>query len=147
MREDTAAWDVMIDSNDSKIDGAVARPVLDAGCMAELRALDPEGKAQLVKRVLAAYLSSLAKHADQLREARADRAWEQVSRIAHTLKSSSASVGALALSALCADIEGLLRAGDQAGALPLLERFHTEMAHVDVAVTQALRQLEMAAAP
>ena len=136
---------VMVDLNNSRIEGEAAKPVLDAACMAELRALDPDGKAQLVKRVLATYQASLAKLVDQLRVARGDGAWDQVSRVAHTLKSSSASIGALALSGLCADIERLLRAGDSAAAIPLIDQFHAEVLRVDAAVGQTLRHLEAAA--
>jgi histidine phosphotransfer protein HptB len=145
MGEDTATQDVMVDLNNSEIEGAATRPVLDAACMAELRALDPDGKAQLVKRVLATYQASLVKLVEQLRQGRADGAWDQVSRVAHTLKSSSASIGALALSTLCADIERHLRAGDSAAAAALLEGFHGEVARVQVAVGQALTQMEAAA--
>jgi HPt (histidine-containing phosphotransfer) domain-containing protein len=135
----------MVELNNTGIDGAATRPVLDAACMAELRALDPDGKAQLVKRVLATYQLSLARLVDQLRSARADGAWDQVSRVAHTLKSSSASIGALALSGLCADIERLLRAGDNVSVVPLLELFHAEVQRVDAAVGQTLQHLEAAA--
>ena len=135
----------MVDLNKSGVEGAAATPVLDAACMAELRALDPDGKAQLVKRVLATYQVSLAKLVDQLRVAQADGAWDQVSRVAHTLKSSSASIGALALSTLCADIERLLRAGDSAAAGALLDAFHAEVRRVDAAVGQTLKHLEAAA--
>jgi HPt (histidine-containing phosphotransfer) domain-containing protein len=145
MVEDTATQDVMVDLNNSGIDGAAERPVLDAACMAELQALDPDGKAQLVKRVLAAYQGSLAKLVEQLRQGRADGAWEPVSRVAHTLKSSSASIGALAFSAVCGDIERHLRAGETAAADALIDRFHAEAAHVEIAVAQALRQFETAA--
>ena len=113
MVEDTVTRGTMGDLNNSEIEGTAAPQVLDAACMAELRGLDPDGKAQLVKRVLATYQASLAKLVGQLREARADGTWDQVSRVAHTLKSSSASIGALALSTLCAEIERLLRAGRQ----------------------------------
>jgi len=135
----------MVDLNNSGIEGTATKPVLDAACMAELRALDPDGKAQLVKRVLATYQASLAKLVAQLQLARGEGAWDQVSRVAHTLKSSSASIGALALSSLCADIERLLRAGDSAAALPLIDQFQAEVLRVDGAVRQALQHLEAAA--
>jgi HPt (histidine-containing phosphotransfer) domain-containing protein len=99
-----------------------------------LRSLDPDGQAQLVKRVLATYQTSLVRLVDQLRQARAEAGWEQVSRVAHTLKSSSASIGALAFAGVCADIERLLRAGDRDGAAPLLDRFDVEASLVAVAV-------------
>ena len=145
MVEDAATQDVMVDLNNSEIEGQVAPMVLDAGCMAELRALDPDGTAQLVKRVLVTYQASLAKLVAQLRQAHAEGAWDQVSRVAHTLKSSSASIGALSFSALCADIERLLRAGDTAGADALLGRFHATVAEVERAVAHAIGQLEAAA--
>src|ERR1700744_717353 len=140
----------MVDLKNSGIEGTATKPVLDAACMAELRALDPDGKAQLVKahlvkRVLATYQASLAKLVAQLQLARGEGAWDQVSRVAHTLKSSSASIGALALSALCAEIERLLRAGDSNGALPLIDQFQAEVQRVDGAVRQTLQQLEAAA--
>ena len=135
----------MVDLNNSGIESAAARPVLDAACMAELRALDPDGRAQLVKRVLATYQASLTKLVAQLQLARAEGAWDQVSRVAHTLKSSSASIGALALSSLCADIERLLRAGDSVPALPLIDQFQAEVQRVEGAVRQTLQQLEAAA--
>ena len=63
----TKTQGAMVDLNNSGIEGAATKPVLDAACMAELRALDPDGKAQLVKRVLATYQASLAKLVEQLR--------------------------------------------------------------------------------
>jgi HPt (histidine-containing phosphotransfer) domain-containing protein len=135
----------MVELNNPGIEAAAAKPVLDAACMAELRALDPDGKAHLVKRVLATYQASLAKLVDQLRVAHADGAWDQVSRVAHTLKSSSGSIGALSLASQCADIERLLRAGDSVSASALLDQFHAEVQRVDGAVGQTLQHLEAAA--
>jgi HPt (histidine-containing phosphotransfer) domain-containing protein len=142
MVEDTATQDVMVDSNNSGSHGNAGAPVLDAAAMAELRALDPDGKAQLVKRVLVTYQGSLTRLVDQMAQARSANAWDQVSRVAHTLKSSSASIGALGLSAVCADIERLLRSGDNAGAALLLDRFLAEVGGVEVAVRTTLAQLE-----
>ena len=133
--------DVMVESNNVEIEGTTARPVLDAVCMAELRALDPSGKAQLVRRVLVAYRTSIVKLLEQMRIARGADMWDDVSRVAHTLKSSSASIGALALSTLCSDIERLLRAGDHAAAAPLVDRFHAEATRVDDAVAAALDEI------
>jgi histidine phosphotransfer protein HptB len=83
--------------------------VLDADCVMRLRELDPDGQGGLVARVIRTYAMSLAKLLEQLAQARAAGDAVALRHVAHTLKSSSASVGALALSALCADIERRLR--------------------------------------
>lgn len=85
--------------------------VLDAEALARLRDLDPSGNAGLVPRVLATYTQSLQRLLGQLRAARQDADVQGQHHVVHTLKSSSASVGALKLSALCADIERQLRDG------------------------------------
>ena len=91
--------------------GPFAAGVLDAQALARLQELDPEGKAGLVKRVLETYTRSLASLLAQLATARAAADAQGQRHVAHTLKSSSASVGALKLSELCADIERRLREG------------------------------------
>ena len=83
--------------------------LLDADALDRLRALDPEGRAGLLPRVLATYTASLQRLLEQLRVARASADLQGQRHVAHTLKSSSASVGAMKLSALCADIERRLR--------------------------------------
>jgi HPt (histidine-containing phosphotransfer) domain-containing protein len=142
MVEDTQSQDVMVDIKNTEIDGA-AGPVLDAASLGELRALDPDGKAQLLQRVLATYQTSLVRLVDQLRQARGEAAWEQVSRVAHTLKSSSASIGALAFAGVCADIERVLRAGEADALAPLLDRFGIEAGRVEIAVRRELAALDV----
>jgi hypothetical protein len=88
---------------------------LDAAALARLRELDPDGRHGVVLRVLAAFETSLGRMLGQLRTELDAGDPAVVAGIAHTLKSSSASVGALALSASCAEIERRLRekaAGD-----------------------------------
>ena len=89
--------------------------VLDAQALARLQELDPGGKAGLLARVLATYIQSLQRLLEQWRSARAGADAQGLRHVAHTLKSSSASVGALKLSALCADIERRLREGATQG--------------------------------
>ncbi len=90
--------------------GTPAAP-LDEAALARLRELDPDGGRGVVNRVLAAYETSLNRLLGQLRNETCAGDPALVAGIAHTLKSSSASVGALALAAGCADIERRLRAG------------------------------------
>ena len=85
--------------------------LLDATALARLRELDPGGRAGLLNRVLQTYTQSLERMLAQWRAARSADDVSVMRHIAHTLKSSSASVGALSLSTLCAEVEARLRDG------------------------------------
>lgn len=82
---------------------------LDVASVQRLRELDPGGAHGLLERVLDTFVASLVRHVDELRAARADGDLAAMRHVAHTLKSSSASVGALELSRWCADVERALR--------------------------------------
>ena len=85
--------------------------VLDAAALETLRSLDPTGASKLLDRVLAAFETSTARLLPQLRQARLQADAETVKQVAHTLRSSSASLGAMKLSRLCAEIEAMIRDG------------------------------------
>ena len=80
--------------------------------MARLRELDPDGKNGVVTKVLGAFETSLARMLGQLQAQLPNPQAAVVSAVAHTLKSSAASVGALQLSRTCAEVESLIRAGE-----------------------------------
>lgn len=82
---------------------------LDAQALERLRELDPRGENKLVERVLHAFESSVARLLPQLEAARTDGDRAGMRHVAHTLKSSSASIGALALSKHCATVETMIR--------------------------------------
>ncbi len=82
---------------------------LDASALAGLRELDPQGRSGLLERVVKAFQESLARLAPQLLSAMAAGDTKVVRHVAHTLKSSAASIGALRLSALCAELEAAVR--------------------------------------
>ena len=106
---------------------AVAAVRLDEPALARLRELDPGGRNGVVMRVLAAFETSLARMLTQLQAERtavravgladghADGHAAVVAGVAHMLKSSSASVGALELAKACTEIELKLRHGDASG--------------------------------
>ena len=100
---------------------AMLTSVLDAESLERLRELDPQGANGLLPRVLRAFDTSLARLLGQLEEARARDDAAAMRHVAHTLKSSSASVGALELSRICADIERRLREPDPGELQPLLD--------------------------
>jgi HPt (histidine-containing phosphotransfer) domain-containing protein len=112
-------------------------PVLDEEALQRLRELDPSGQNHLLERVLRAFEGSLLRLAPQLREARQRDDTQGIRHVVHTLKSSAASVGALRLSRLCAEIESLVRQEAPAGLPALLD----DVDHEFDVVLQALQPL------
>ncbi|MEO5735096.1 MAG: Hpt domain-containing protein [Rubrivivax sp.] len=88
---------------------ATAPLALDAAALGRLRELDPSGKRGVVRLILSAYETSLRRARTELSAQVGDADPKILFLIAHTLKSSSASVGALDLSAVCAEIEAALQ--------------------------------------
>lgn len=83
--------------------------VLDPVALARLRELDPTGENKLLERVLKAFQTAAARLMPQLEAARAANDRTTVRLVAHTLKSSSASIGAVTLSQLCSELEATIR--------------------------------------
>ena len=84
----------------------------DPVALDRLRELDPDGRHGVLQRVLTAFETSLARMLVQLAAERVGGNAGVVASVAHTLKSSSASVGATLLSQTCADVERRLRTGE-----------------------------------
>ena len=112
--------------------------VLDADALARLQDLDPSGKSGLLPRVLNTYVLSLERQLGALHSARLNADAHGQRHVAHTLKSSSASVGALKLSALCADIESKLREGQVDGLEAQLDALTLEAARILAALRETL---------
>ena len=108
--------------------------VLDETALQRLRDLDPAGKNHLLERVLRAFESSVARLGAQLVDARQRNDMQSVRHAVHTLKSSSASIGAMRLSRLCAEIEAAVRQEAVAGLPALLDDVDRELAVVLQAV-------------
>jgi HPt (histidine-containing phosphotransfer) domain-containing protein len=117
---------------------SVPPPVLDEEALQRLRELDPSGQNHLLERVLRAFESSVLRLAPQLRDARQRGDMAAIRHVAHTLKSSSASVGALRLSRLCAEIEVAVRQEAVTGLPALLDDVDQEF-NVVLQAVQPLR--------
>lgn len=111
---------------------------LDPAALARLAELDPKGDNQLVRRVLNAFVTSAARLMPQFEAACLGPDLSAVRYVAHTLKSSSASIGALALAATCAEIENQIRAADTAGLAPRLQAMRGQVAAVLVEIDSML---------
>ena len=87
-------------------------PVFDRGVLALLPMIAAGTQPEYADEVIALYLSSTRETLGAIRAAAADGDTKTLTRGVHTMKSSSASVGALALSQVCARDEARLRAGE-----------------------------------
>lgn len=108
--------------------------VLDEASLQRLHELDPQGTNRVVERVLRAFEASLERLLPQSAQALGRGDHEAVRHVVHTLKSSSASVGALELSRCCSEIENRLRAHQLEGLDRLLSGLHAEGERVLAAV-------------
>ncbi len=95
---------------------------LDPVALGRLRELDPDGRHGVLQRVLAAFETSLSRMLVQLAAEREGGNAAVVAGVAHTLKSSSASVGALELARVCAEVEHRLRSGEPGSLAGDIER-------------------------
>jgi HPt (histidine-containing phosphotransfer) domain-containing protein len=89
--------------------GRAAAPAIDASAFSEMRMFKgPNGEARL-KRIIAQFAIEAPALSETIREAYAEGNRDAVWRAAHTLKSSSAMLGAMQLSSRCATIEVVAR--------------------------------------
>ena len=86
-------------------------PILDAKVLVALASQHSGGNA-LLTRVASVFKNEAGKQLESLQRAWATDDIDTAARAAHTLKSSSATLGAMRLSAHCHKLEGALRAGE-----------------------------------
>jgi len=109
--------------------------LLDPQAIQRLRDLDPTGGNKLLERVVAAFAASLERLLPELAHARsAGPDLAVVRHVSHTLKSSSASLGALELSRQCAQIEAMARDAQTQGLEAELDAMLAEIAQVRAAL-------------
>jgi signal transduction histidine kinase/DNA-binding response OmpR family regulator/HPt (histidine-containing phosphotransfer) domain-containing protein len=114
-----------------------ALPVLDPQALDRLRELDPSGQNRLMARVASAFDTSVARLMPQIQEAMQSTDLTVIRHVSHTLKSSSASIGAVKLSKMCAEMESMARQGQSDG---MTERILLLQAEVEV-VRLALQRM------
>ncbi len=112
---------------------------LDEQALARLHELDPDGSHGVVVRVMRVFETSLMRLMAQATDARDRGDAAALGMVAHTLKSSSGSVGALDLAALCAEIERAVRAGEPVDLASRVENLLSEAERALGAVRAMLR--------
>jgi HPt (histidine-containing phosphotransfer) domain-containing protein len=112
--------------------------VLDPVALQHLRDLDPGGSSKLLARIARAFETSLERLMPQLEQAIAGVDFVVIRYVSHTLKSSSASIGAVKLAQLCAQAELMASQAQIDGLLQCLERLEFEVKIVRVALQRVL---------
>lgn len=118
--------------------GSSHGPAIDPATLARLYDLDPGGQAGIVLRVLRTYDGALASALAGIAAASDASDAGTLRLLTHTLKSSSASVGALRLAALCGESEAIAREGWSAELPPLCARLLDEGLRVQAALRHML---------
>ena len=100
----------------------------DPKALADLRQIERGGAPGLVVKVIETYIASARELVDSLTRSLASGNLKELHRAAHTLKSSSANVGAMALSDLAKQLEGAAAAQRTESAQALIERIEAAYA-------------------
>jgi len=95
--------------------------VLDEQALKQIRALRKPGGPDLLKRIVSLYIGNSRVLVDALRAAILGSDAAAVLQAAHSLKSSSANVGAVELTKLCGALEAAAKAGKLGSAWAMLD--------------------------
>lgn len=119
---------------------------VDTEVLAALGVLGQEasGESHLRRRprLIDTFLSATLDRLETLRQSLAQGDSSTLEEVAHTVKGSCASLGALHMSSLCADLEAACRAGDLTRAALLLPQIHAEFVRVRAQLDALVPQRE-----
>jgi CheY-like chemotaxis protein len=120
-------------------------PALDAEAFMALKELSEDEDPAFVLSIIAAFLQDTPVHLNTLQQAVQAADATTLERAAHTLKASSASVGACVMSELCQELQWLGRAGSNTGALALVTQLVSEFERVRQALERESQTLRLPA--
>ena len=112
--------------------------VIDRQVLSQLRELQNDDDPDLLKRVIGLYLVESPKLLGKMKQALQQGSLEETERVAHSLKSSSANVGASELTRLCNDIHVAARTSDMALARQAFASLESEFGRVQAALSSEL---------
>ena len=119
-------------------DEEVRSSSIDRSVLKSLRDLQMEGTPDILERIIPAYLNSSEPLIVQLREALATNDLEVLQNIAHSLKSSSANVGAIKLSQISKELERSCRNNTLENAPDLVSAIESEFIRVKDALNKEI---------
>ena len=104
----------------------IQRAIINRQALENIRALSTDRGEALVQKVIAAYVADTPGHLKSLKSAIAGLDTGNVRKVAHSLKSSSANVGADTLAQMCKEMETLGRTDTTEGAAVILTDMEQE---------------------
>ncbi|HTP94435.1 MAG TPA: Hpt domain-containing protein [Burkholderiales bacterium] len=110
--------------------------IIDPAALDLIRSLQPESGDELVAHLVSIYLEDAAKHVAAIRRAVVGSDAELLRVAAHTLKSSSAQLGARKLSESCKALEIAARGNDLSSGDRLASDLESEFVRVRAALGQ-----------
>jgi HPt (histidine-containing phosphotransfer) domain-containing protein len=116
--------------------GGPSSSPIDAAAMETIQALESNGSPGLVARLIETYLRSSPELIDSMRQAVSSDDAETIERTAHSLKSSSATLGAVELAELCKELEQIGREASTARAAEVFAGLETEFDRVRRALSE-----------
>lgn len=131
---------VQTDTNNEQPAADLPSP-LDAEVLAGLRALQSDDDPDMLRELIDIYITDATSTLQRLRAAVEHNDSESIHRMAHSLKGSSASLGALHLATLCRELELKGRANTNADAPELLQQIEAEFVRVRDALNNERRKL------
>jgi signal transduction histidine kinase/CheY-like chemotaxis protein/HPt (histidine-containing phosphotransfer) domain-containing protein len=136
LRKELARWlppagEVAAENANVRTDNGAAGEGLDQRALDELRALDPDGAAGILNQILRSYLDDTPQQIAQVRAAITAENIESMTRAAHSMKSSSLTVGATRVGELAREIESLGRANTFDGCRALLVELERHSAEAE----------------
>jgi HPt (histidine-containing phosphotransfer) domain-containing protein len=112
-------------------------PTIDPEAIANLRDLNPGDGGEFLREIITIYVEDTPKRLADLRACLASGDVATFTRAAHTVKGSSANLGALGLKAIAERLEQISRKDGLGSVGPLIDDCDAEF----VRVTEALRKL------
>ncbi len=131
-----AAPDAVADDGDA--------PVLDRGVLDRIRALQQPNAPSVLAKVIGIYLEDSPKRIQAIKQALDGSDMTALTETAHSLKSSSANLGASRLSSLCKELELKGKAGSHEYLAALVERIDAEFGRAQSGLQSELEQLAVA---
>ena len=116
--------------------GDTGKTVLDPDALKAIVGDDPDS----VTHFLGEYLSISRHQADELGTAITNNDIQKIAGLAHKLKSSSRTIGAMRLGDVCANLESVCKANDRSAIVETLIEFDHNYALVEAEITQILTQ-------